>query len=244
MKFTEDSPKMPLFACYFSVAFCIKILKICVLQSIFKTPEEPLMIGVQWFYRPEDVAVDGDGKYQSDDARELFYSFHTDEVPAESVKHKCDVFLYNSNRNGKELLSFNVKGVYFHDRKQLYKLTGKVDRDGKQQECNLSSYGRLTNRDKFSKYLLETLLSPMFNQHNDKQENAGSDVPTAGHNFNDLNQINKSHMDIHQDVEPEKGGSDVRSLTASYRNGASNSLDISPHKTQNVCIWIMTVHSL
>ncbi|CAA7059776.1 unnamed protein product [Microthlaspi erraticum] len=42
---------------------------------------------VQWFYRPEDVEEEYLGKWESKDARDLFYSFHRDEVFAESVKH-------------------------------------------------------------------------------------------------------------------------------------------------------------
>ncbi|KAE9588801.1 putative BAH domain-containing protein [Lupinus albus] len=49
------------------------------------------MVTGQWFYRPEEVERKGGGSWQSHDTRELFYSFHRDEVPAEPVMHKCVV---------------------------------------------------------------------------------------------------------------------------------------------------------
>ncbi|KAE8694586.1 Mitochondrial substrate carrier family protein isoform 1 [Hibiscus syriacus] len=44
-----------------------------------------------WFYRPEEVESKGGGNWPLHDTRELFYSFHHDEDPAESVMHKCVV---------------------------------------------------------------------------------------------------------------------------------------------------------
>ncbi|XP_057463289.1 uncharacterized protein LOC130753311 [Actinidia eriantha] len=41
-------------------------------------------------YCPEEAKKRG-GNWQSRDTRELFYSFHLDSVPAETVKHKCVV---------------------------------------------------------------------------------------------------------------------------------------------------------
>ncbi|KAF1883428.1 hypothetical protein Lal_00042186 [Lupinus albus] len=67
-----------------------------------------IMVTGQWFYRPEEVERKGGGSWQSHDTRELFYSFHRDEVPAEPVMHKC------------------VKGNW--------KLTDKDYEDGMQQE--------------------------------------------------------------------------------------------------------------
>jgi len=49
------------------------------------------MITGQWFYRPDEAEKKGGGSWKSIDNRELFYSFHHDEVPAESVMHKCVV---------------------------------------------------------------------------------------------------------------------------------------------------------
>jgi len=60
-------------------------------QDITQSLNGSLMITGQWFYRPDEAEKKGGGSWKSIDNRELFYSFHHDEVPAESVMHKCVV---------------------------------------------------------------------------------------------------------------------------------------------------------
>ncbi|KAJ0715135.1 putative BAH domain-containing protein [Helianthus annuus] len=64
---------------------------VAIIKDITETKDNSVMVTGQWFYRPEEAERKGGGNWQSNDTRELFYSFHRDEVPAESVMHKCVV---------------------------------------------------------------------------------------------------------------------------------------------------------
>lgn len=98
------------------------------------------MVTGQWFYRPEEAEKKGGGSWQSCDTRELFYSFHRDEVPAESVMHKCVVHFVPINKqlpNRKQHPGFIVQKVYDTVEKKLWKLTDKDYEDNKQHEIDL-----------------------------------------------------------------------------------------------------------
>ncbi|KAK8964086.1 hypothetical protein KSP40_PGU019944 [Platanthera guangdongensis] len=91
---------------------------VAIIKDITEDVDGNLMVTGQWFYRPEEAEKKGGGNWQPRDTRELFYSFHRDDVPAESVMHKC------------------VK-VYDAVEKKLWKLTDKDYEDGKQHEIDL-----------------------------------------------------------------------------------------------------------
>lgn len=98
------------------------------------------MVTGQWFYRPEEAEKKGGGNWQSSDTRELFYSFHRDEVPAESVMHKCLVHFIPLNKqipSRKQHPGFFVQKVYDTERRKLFKLTDKDYEDNKQEEIDL-----------------------------------------------------------------------------------------------------------
>lgn len=98
------------------------------------------MVNGQWFYRPEEAEKKNGGNWQSSDTRELFYSFHRDEVPAESVMHKCVVHFIPANKqipSRKEHPGFIVRKVYDTTDKRLFKLTDKDYEDHMQHEIDL-----------------------------------------------------------------------------------------------------------
>lgn len=98
------------------------------------------MVLGQWFYRPEEAEKKGGGNWQSQDTRELFYSFHRDECPAESVMHKCVVHfvpLHKQLPKRKEHPGFIVQKVYDTDGKKLWKLTDRDYEEDKQHEIDL-----------------------------------------------------------------------------------------------------------
>lgn len=98
------------------------------------------MILGQWFYRPEEAEKKGGGNWQSSDTRELFYSFHRDEVPAESVMHRCVVYFVPAHKQlpkRKVNPGFIVRKVYDTVEKKLWKLTDKDYEDTKQHEIDL-----------------------------------------------------------------------------------------------------------
>jgi hypothetical protein len=96
----------------------------------------------QWFYRPEEAEKKGGGMWGSNDSRELFYSLHMDEVPAESVMHKCIVhFIPHTKRFPQPLRAkhpgFIVRKVYDACEKKLFNLTDKDYEDQMQKEIDL-----------------------------------------------------------------------------------------------------------
>ena len=98
-----------------------------------------MMVTGQWFYRPEEAERKGGGSWQSRDTRELFYSFHRDDVPAESVMHKCVVHfvpIHKQLPNRKQHPGFIVQKVYDTVERKLWKLTDKDYEDNKQQEID------------------------------------------------------------------------------------------------------------
>ncbi|XP_070027428.1 ASI1-immunoprecipitated protein 3-like isoform X3 [Nicotiana sylvestris] len=99
-----------------------------------------MMVTGQWFHRPEEAQRRNGGNWQSRDTRELFYSFHRAEVPAESVMHKCVVHFIPLNKQipgGKEHPGYIFQKVYDTEQMKLFKLTDKDYEDTKQQEIDL-----------------------------------------------------------------------------------------------------------
>ncbi|XP_028767408.1 uncharacterized protein LOC114725115 isoform X1 [Neltuma alba] len=113
---------------------------VAIIKDITQSLSGSMMVTGQWFYRPEEAERKGGGSWQSRDTRELFYSFHRDEVPAESVMHKCVVHfvpLHKQLPNRKQHPGFIVQKVYDTVERKLWKLTDKDYEDSKQQEIDL-----------------------------------------------------------------------------------------------------------
>lgn len=105
-----------------------------VLQQDINEIDGSLSISAQWFYRPEEAEKEGG------DPRELFYSFHIDEVPAESVMHMCVVHFIPEHKqvpSKKEHPGFIVQQVYDHREDKMYKITDKDYEDYKQHHIDL-----------------------------------------------------------------------------------------------------------
>ncbi|KAK9079652.1 hypothetical protein SSX86_001325 [Deinandra increscens subsp. villosa] len=113
---------------------------VAIIKDITETKDGSVMVTGQWFYRPEEAERKGGGNWQSNDTRELFYSFHRDEVPAESVMHKCVVHFIPANKqipSRKVHPGFIVQKVYDTIIKRLFKLTDKDYEDNMQHEIDL-----------------------------------------------------------------------------------------------------------
>ncbi|XP_015085247.1 uncharacterized protein LOC107028621 isoform X1 [Solanum pennellii] len=113
---------------------------VAIIKDITQTKDGNLMVTGQWFYRPEEAIKRAGGNWQSRDTRELFYSFHRDAVPAESVMHKCVVHFIPLNKEiprRKEHPGFIVQKVYDTEQRRLFKLTDKDYEDTKQHEIDL-----------------------------------------------------------------------------------------------------------
>ncbi|KAK4802204.1 hypothetical protein SAY86_000407 [Trapa natans] len=113
---------------------------VAIIKDITQAKGKSLMVTGQWFYRPEEAEKKGGGSWPSNDTRELFYSFHRDDVPAESVMHKCVVHFVPKNKqlpNRKQNPGFIVQKVYDTVEKKMFKLTDKDYEDSKQHEIDL-----------------------------------------------------------------------------------------------------------
>lgn len=109
-------------------------------QDITQAKDGSMMVTGQWFYRPEEAEKKGGGNWEARDTRELFYSFHRDEVPAESVMHKCIVHFVPLNKQlpiRKQHPGFIVQKVYDTVEQKLWKLTDKDYEDSKQHEIDI-----------------------------------------------------------------------------------------------------------
>ncbi|CAO2179693.1 unnamed protein product [Urochloa humidicola] len=112
---------------------------VAIIKDITETEGSLSVIG-QWFYRPEEAEKKGGGSWKARDTRELFYSFHIDDVPAESVMHKCVVHFIPQHKkipSRKQHPGFIVQKVYDAVEKKLWNLTDKDYEDNKQQEIDL-----------------------------------------------------------------------------------------------------------
>ncbi|KAL5724907.1 hypothetical protein ACHQM5_008114 [Ranunculus cassubicifolius] len=113
---------------------------VAIIKEITQDKDDSMMVLGQWFYRPEEAEKKGGGRWVGRDTRELFYSFHRDEVPAESVMHKCQahfVPLHKQIPDRSVHPGFIVQKVYDTVEKKLWKLTDKDYEDGKQHEIDL-----------------------------------------------------------------------------------------------------------
>jgi hypothetical protein len=111
-----------------------------ILEQDITETEGSLNVTGQWFYRPEEADKKGGGNWVARDTRELFYSFHIDNVPAESVMHKCVVHFIPQHKqipSRKQHPGFIVQKVYDAVEKKLWNLTDKDYEDNKQQEIDL-----------------------------------------------------------------------------------------------------------
>ncbi|KAF8725495.1 hypothetical protein HU200_020022 [Digitaria exilis] len=110
-----------------------------IIKDITET-EGSLNVTAQWFYRPEEADKKGGGSWVARDQRELFYSFHVDDVPAGSVLHKCVVHFIPQHKqipSRKQHPGFIVQKVYDLVEEKLWNLTDKDYEDNKQQEIDL-----------------------------------------------------------------------------------------------------------
>ncbi|KAG8382229.1 hypothetical protein BUALT_Bualt05G0055100 [Buddleja alternifolia] len=113
---------------------------VAIIKDIAQTLKGEMMVTGQWFYRPEEAEVRGRGNWQSCDTRELFYSFHRDEVPAESIFHKCVVHFIPLSKQiprRQQHPGFIVQKVYDTEQRKLFKLTDKDYEESKQHEIDL-----------------------------------------------------------------------------------------------------------
>ncbi|KAJ0966676.1 hypothetical protein J5N97_023593 [Dioscorea zingiberensis] len=113
---------------------------IAIIKDITQDVNGSVMVTGQWFYRPEEAAKEGGGTWQGRDTREIYFSFHIDEVPAESVMHKCVVHFIPIHKQlpiRTEYPGFVVQKVYDILQRKLWKLNEYNHEDGKQHEINL-----------------------------------------------------------------------------------------------------------
>ncbi|CAJ1927830.1 unnamed protein product [Sphenostylis stenocarpa] len=113
---------------------------VAIIKDITQSNSGNVKVTGQWFYRPEEAEKKGGGNWQSCDTRELFYSFHRDDVPAEAVMHKCVVHFVPRHKQlpkRKDHPGFIVQKVYDTVERKLWRLSDKDYEDIKQQEIDV-----------------------------------------------------------------------------------------------------------
>ncbi|CAL0331990.1 unnamed protein product [Lupinus luteus] len=111
-----------------------------IIKDITQCQDGSMMMTGQWFYRPEEAPKQGGGFWKPIDTRELFYSFHQDEVPVESIMHKCVTHFVPAHKqlpNRKQHPGFIIQKVYDFEGRKVYRLSDMAFRDGKQEEINV-----------------------------------------------------------------------------------------------------------
>ncbi|XP_073027477.1 ASI1-immunoprecipitated protein 3-like isoform X2 [Primulina eburnea] len=94
--------------------------------DIYQTFDGAIMVATHRLYRPEEAVKNGGGYWPSGTMREVFYSFHRTEVPAESVMHKCVLHFIPSDKQippRKQLPGFVFQKVYDTERQMVDTLT-------------------------------------------------------------------------------------------------------------------------
>nr|VDD14669.1 unnamed protein product [Brassica oleracea] len=115
----------------------IKVLVYVLLNFCIMLINGRMMILGQWFYRQEDAKKKDGGNWVVNDTRELFYSFHRNEVPVESVMHRCLVYFVPDHKQLRRGRGFIVRKVYDTVDKKLWKLTDKDYAVSQQREIDL-----------------------------------------------------------------------------------------------------------
>ncbi|KAK4400805.1 hypothetical protein Sango_1186600 [Sesamum angolense] len=151
-------------------------------EDIAKTWQGELMVTGQWFYRPEEAEKRDGGNWPLCDTRELFYSFHRDEVPAESVFHNSFEEKETFKEKEHDTLddSREDEGL---SRSQSLKpeTTGNTAASSSEYYAILSNFKQLTGetqRDKWLEKLLQCIkfiCTPVGNKQNNEEDRIGSD---------------------------------------------------------------------
>ncbi|CDP09533.1 unnamed protein product [Coffea canephora] len=114
--------------------------KMAIIKDIIETADRSMIVAGYMFYRPEEAELRNVRFEQPHGTREVFYSFHRDEFPAESVMHKCVAHFISLNQQIPpriQYLGFIVQWVYNTRKRRLFELTHKHYSDNKRKEIDL-----------------------------------------------------------------------------------------------------------
>ncbi|KAL3533576.1 hypothetical protein ACH5RR_007097 [Cinchona calisaya] len=112
--------------------------EMAIIKGITQATDGRMMVTGQRFYRPEELEKRNVRFQQSHSTRELFYSYHQDEFPAESVMHKFVVHFIPLGKQippRKQHRGFVAQNIYYTKQKRLIKL--KDAGANKEEEINL-----------------------------------------------------------------------------------------------------------
>ncbi|RZC47891.1 hypothetical protein C5167_040837 [Papaver somniferum] len=113
--------------------------KIAIIKHITEDSDGELMVMCQYLYRPEDVADRYGRMWQRYDDRELFYSFHQQEIPSVCLMHPCKVHFVPSVDKvpvRTQHPGFIVLRVYDHEEQVLWWITDRDFEKHKQVEID------------------------------------------------------------------------------------------------------------
>ncbi|XP_050257136.1 uncharacterized protein LOC126702478 [Quercus robur] len=111
-----------------------------IIRSLTQSKENKLKLAVSWLYRPAEVKL-GKGVLLEAAPNEIFYSFHKDAIPAESLLHPCKVaFLPKGVELPSGISSFVCRRVYDITNKCLWWLTDQDYINERQEEVDQLLY--------------------------------------------------------------------------------------------------------
>ncbi|KAG2678990.1 hypothetical protein I3760_11G029700 [Carya illinoinensis] len=111
-----------------------------IIRWLIADKENKIKLGVNWLYRPAEVKL-GKGVLLEATPNELFYSFHKDEIPAESLLHPCKVaFLPKGVELPPGISSFVCRRVFDITNKCLWWLTDQDYINERQEEVDQLLY--------------------------------------------------------------------------------------------------------
>ncbi|CAH9095882.1 unnamed protein product [Cuscuta epithymum] len=107
-----------------------------IIRRVTPRNENSVELSVNWLYRPAELNL-GKGLFLDAAPNEIFYSFHSDEIPAASLLHPCKVaFLPKVVELPTGISSFICRRVYDIENKCLWWLTDQDYINERQEEVN------------------------------------------------------------------------------------------------------------
>ncbi|CAI9099654.1 OLC1v1036508C1 [Oldenlandia corymbosa var. corymbosa] len=114
--------------------------RVAIIKSIAQKPDQKLVVTGRMLYRPGEAQRANFGCWKPRSNREVFYSFHLEEFPAERVMHK--IVLHFIPRNKQIPLRVQhpgliVQSIYDTELKRLYNLRERSLGERRQNEIDL-----------------------------------------------------------------------------------------------------------
>ncbi|KAB1202456.1 hypothetical protein CJ030_MR7G027621 [Morella rubra] len=158
-----------------------------IIHWLSVSKENKIKLGVNWLYRPAEVKL-GKGVLLEAAPNEIFYSFHKDEIPAESLLHPCRVaFLPKGVELPSGISSFVCRRVYDITHKCLWWLTDQDYINERQEEVDnllnrtqIQMHATLQSGGRSPKPMSGPTSALQLKAGSDSVQNSASSIPSQG----------------------------------------------------------------